>query len=223
MCHFPVLIHSGLERWRTGQRGFEHSVELTNWGQTLDETWGCVLRSLDFCLGSKSKSDTSASFPFPTETPSSLQLASVLASDSSTRTEVSSSSRSKLESALHPNTLVDTWRTMVETDSSATDSSEPHLYTADNLWSFLICVCSWARVRDRVTFGVGGASGLSVDFAGTDFTGNNKLRCKVLTRPLVVCYVIVNIDVNMPSVIATLVPFNVNSLSVSRWLWLSAP
>ena len=40
--------------------------------------------------------------PSPTETPSSLQLASVLASDSSTRTEVSSSSRSKLESALHP-------------------------------------------------------------------------------------------------------------------------
>ena len=185
MCHSPVLIQSGLELWRTGRRGFEHSVELTNWGQTLDETWGCVLISLDSCLRSKSESDTSASCPPPTETPSSLQLASVLASDSSTRTEVSSSSRSKLESALHPNTLVDTWGTMVETDSNATDSSELHLYTADNLWSFLTCACSWAQVRDRVTLGVEGAGRLCVDFTGgTDLTGNNMLRCRVLTRPL---------------------------------------
>ena len=55
--------------------------------------------------------------------------------------------------------------------------------TANNIWSFN--ACSRVRVRDLVTLGVGGAGGLYVDFKeGTGFTGNNKLRCKVLTRPL---------------------------------------
>ena len=47
---------------------------------------------------------------------------------------------------------------------------------------------------------------------------NNKYVC-MCNRELPASY----IDVNMSSVIVTLVPFNVNSLSVSRWLWLSAP
>ena len=34
MCHSP-FIQADLECWRTSRRGFEHSVELTHWGQTL--------------------------------------------------------------------------------------------------------------------------------------------------------------------------------------------
>ena len=186
MCHSPVLIHAGRERWRTGRRGFEHSVELTNWGQTLGATWGRVLRSpvLDSCPESNTEPDTSASCPPPPETPSSVQLSSDLAIDSSTSTEVSSSSRSRLESALQTSKLVGNWGTMVETASDS-ESSELHLPTADNLEFFISCACSLALVLERVTLGVGGVDWRSADgMEGTNFTGNNILRCKVLERPL---------------------------------------
>ena len=186
MCHSPVLIHAGWERWRTGRRGFEHSVELTNWGQTLGATWGRVLWSpvLDSCPESNTEPDTSASCPPPPETPSSVPLSSDLASDSSTSTEVSSSSKSRLESALHTCKLVGNWGTMVETASDNSDSSELHLPTADNLESLTSCACSLALVLERVTLGVGGVDWRSADgMEGTDFTGNNILRCKVLERP----------------------------------------
>ena len=186
MCHSPVLIHAGRERWRTGRQGFEHSVELTNWDQTLGATWGRVPRSpvLDSCTESNPEPDTSASCPPPPETPSSVQLSSDLASDSSTSTEVSSSSKSRLESALHTSKLVGNWGTMVETTSDSSDSSELHLSAAVNLECFTLCACSWARVLDRVTLGVWGVDWCSSDGTeGTDFTGNNILRCKVLKRP----------------------------------------
>ena len=154
MCHSPVLIHAGWERWRTGQRGFEHSVELINWGQTLGATWGRVLWSpvLDSCPESNTEPDTSASCPPPPETPSSVPLSSDLASDSSTSTEVSSSSKSRLESALHTSKLVGNWGTM-ETASDS-DSSELHLSAAANLECLTPCACSRARVLERVTLGV---------------------------------------------------------------------
>ena len=186
MCHFPVLIHAGREQWRTGRRGFEHSVELTNWGQTLGETWCRVLRFavLGSCPESNPEPDTSASCPSPPETPSSVQLSSDLASDSSTSTEVSSSSKSRLESALHTCKLVGNWGTMVETASDNSDFSELHLPTADNLESFTSCACSLALVLERVTLDVIGVGWRSSDVTErTDFTGINMLRCKVLERP----------------------------------------
>ena len=76
MCHSPVLIHAGWEWWRTGRQGFEHSVELTNWGLTLGATWGRVLWSpiLDCCPESSTEPDKSASCPPSPETPASASL-----------------------------------------------------------------------------------------------------------------------------------------------------
>ena len=73
---------------------------------------------------------------------------------------------------------------MVETASDNSDSSELHLPTADNLESFTSCACSLALVLERVTLSVGGVDWRSADgMEGTDLTGNNILRCKILECP----------------------------------------
>ena len=137
--------------------------------------------SVDSCPGSTSRWETSASWPPPSESPSLVSSLSDLMSDSSNSTYASSSSRSRLESALQASKLVGCWGTMVDTVHP--EWSESVSPSTELEWWVLATLC---RARDLVTLGVCETVGVGLCSAGegTDLTGNKRLRWTVRERPL---------------------------------------
>ena len=121
----------------------------------------------------------SASWSPPSEDLSAVPPSSDLTTDSSNNTEVSSSSRSRLESAFHAITLVWGWGTTVDTVSC--DCTGSGLESDLGARSFM----SRNLVRDRVIIGVwlGTDLGLLGTGVGTDLTGNRRFLFTVFTLP----------------------------------------
>ena len=72
--YVPLSIH--LECWHTSRRGFEHSVELTHWGQTLGK-YEVVFWDFGFLSGIH-PIQTHPPPAYPYKTPSSLQHVATL-------------------------------------------------------------------------------------------------------------------------------------------------
>ena len=121
----------------------------------------------------------SASWSPSSEDLSVVPPSSYLTTDSSSNTEVSSLSRSRLESAFHAITLIWGWGTTVDTVSC--DYTDSGLESDLEARSFL----SRSVVRDRVIFGVwlGTDLGLLVMGVGTNLTGKRRFLCTVFSLP----------------------------------------
>ena len=143
------------------------------------------------------QSELSASYPPPSEREEAEP--GPRTTNSSRRTETSSSSRSRLESPLHGNTLDWGWRpgrweAVSHWSDSLVLSTLSWLATAANC--FLVC--------DRVTLWNSDGWGLAAEMGeGTDLTGSNIFRCSVRGRPFPSSWRTVNTGIDGLSCVVT--------------------
>ena len=171
----PALIQAGCCLCLAVRRGIIRWLVVS---KSWFGTWDCVFWFVDPFPGSTSESDTSASCPPRTENPASLPpLASVRMRDSSRSTDVSSSSRSRLESALTTSRL--DWGCGKITEALPDDRAE----SSGGKLELAVALC---LVRYLVLIGLlwGGGLGTEGRAFGTDLTGSSMFLCKVLSRPL---------------------------------------
>ena len=179
--HSPDLIHPGCLLClsiRLGQTSLKldgtHLVPGSE--DTSRDNLLCLVDSFPVSI---SESDSDMSWSLPSEDLSVAPPSSDLSTDSSSNTEVSSSSRSRLESAFHAITLGWGWETTVDTVScNCTDSG---LELDLGARSFL----SRSLVLDRVSIRVWLSTdlGLLGMWVETNLTGKRRFLCSVFTLP----------------------------------------